>query len=192
MSDIDVMSITREPTQLGRMQAEHVYFNSHYSVKADAKGPFMEEKKDIDYAALGKRIKKARKRLGWTQADLAQKVQIATTNMSSIECARKKISLGRIVQIANTLGIGVDELLCDSLTTREGLYGKKVDTMFKDLSRDEREYAIRLLEYTVSSMKGYSIQRKNVSKYSQNPDFAYIYSRLLCRIAHFSGILQYL
>ncbi|MBR1813578.1 MAG: helix-turn-helix transcriptional regulator [Lachnospiraceae bacterium] len=114
---------------------------------------------DIDYLALGCRIKSARKRLGLTQAQLAQAAQLATNNISNIERGQKRVSLGKLVQIANVLGVGVDELLCDSLVSGEKIYEKRTDSLLEDLSRDEREYAMRMLEYTIRCMQGYSIHR---------------------------------
>ena len=80
-------------------------------LKNDCWETFME----LDYKAIGKRIKIARIGLDLTQEQLADKVSLSPTHMSNVETGTTKVSLTTIVKIANALGVTVDDLLCDNL-----------------------------------------------------------------------------
>ena len=66
---------------------------------------------DLDYAAIGGRIRIERKKLGMSQADLAEKVDISTTHMSHIETGSTKLSLTTFVRLTETLNVLADTLL---------------------------------------------------------------------------------
>ena len=74
---------------------------------------------ELDYQAIGTRIRRFRKEQGLTQQLLAELSNQEPSNISHIERGATKLSLPTIVNIANSLGITVDDLLCDSLLTRE-------------------------------------------------------------------------
>lgn len=69
---------------------------------------------EINYKALGERIRKIRKIEGMTQEYLAEKLEISTQHMSNIENASKKPSLALLMDLAELLGVTLDELLADS------------------------------------------------------------------------------
>ena len=59
---------------------------------------------------LGKRVQKLRKSLGYTQEELAEKLNISRTHMGHIEQGRKSPSLKLIDKLARTLKVKVPEL----------------------------------------------------------------------------------
>lgn len=69
----------------------------------------------MDYIALGYNIRRKRKKLHMTQEQLAAKAGLSMSFIGHIERGTRKASLDTLVDIANTLGCGVDELLCDSI-----------------------------------------------------------------------------
>ena len=72
---------------------------------------------DLDYKAIGKRIKIARIKADLTQEQLAENVSLSISHMSNIETGTTKVSLRALVSIANALTVSVDELLCDNLVS---------------------------------------------------------------------------
>lgn len=70
---------------------------------------------ELDYKAIGKRIKIARIKLGITQEKLSEIINLSPTHMSNIETGTTKVSLTTIVNIANALSVTVDDLLCESI-----------------------------------------------------------------------------
>lgn len=65
----------------------------------------------INFKALGKRIKKARKAGGWTQEKFAEMIDVATEYMSRIETGAARPSLTLIEKISDIFGIEEAELM---------------------------------------------------------------------------------
>jgi transcriptional regulator with XRE-family HTH domain len=70
---------------------------------------------ELDYKALGKRIKIARINADMTQDRLSTMLEMSPSHMSNIETGSTRISLTALVSIANALGVTVDDLLYDSI-----------------------------------------------------------------------------
>ena len=68
----------------------------------------------MDYYAIGQRIRKFRKARGWSQEQLAERVDISVTHMSHIENANTKLSLSVFAAIAEALEVQADALLYDA------------------------------------------------------------------------------
>ncbi len=65
----------------------------------------------MNYYEIGQRIRKYRKAYGYSQEELAEKVEISTTHMSHIETGNTKLSLPVIVLLAEALDVRIDDLL---------------------------------------------------------------------------------
>ena len=76
--------------------------------------------KDIDYKAIGERVRKVRQLRGLTQAELSEACDIASSYVGIIERGNKKASIETLIRISNVLNVSVDYLLFDSLEIREG------------------------------------------------------------------------
>ena len=70
---------------------------------------------ELDYKALGKRIKIARINADMTQDRLSTMLEMSPSHMSNIETGSTRISLTALVSIANALGVTVDDLLYDRI-----------------------------------------------------------------------------
>ncbi len=111
---------------------------------------------DLDYVALGERIRQRRKEQGITQNYLAEQVELEPSNISHIERAVSKVGLSSLVKIANVLGCTTDDLLCDSLVhEREAFEGELVR-----LSQDCSPKELRLISDLVRAMKE-SMRKRN-------------------------------
>lgn len=93
---------------------------------------------DLDYKALGRRIKARRTDAQLTQEQLASKVDVATSNISHIERATTKVSLPTLVKIANALGATLDELICDSLPVSQVYLEQDIAELLRDCSAEEK------------------------------------------------------
>ena len=69
---------------------------------------------NVDYVALGKRIKALRKQNKLSQAELAEKAGLSEKYPSSIECATSIPSIETIASISRVLEVSVDYLLFGS------------------------------------------------------------------------------
>jgi len=59
---------------------------------------------------LGKRIQKARKNAGFTQEELAEKINISRTHMGHIEQGRKTPSIKVVTKISKAVRVKISDL----------------------------------------------------------------------------------
>lgn len=76
---------------------------------------------DIDYQALGERIRKARADKGYTQERLGEACGLSTSHIGHIERGSRIPSLDTIFRIASTLTVSLDSLLFDSIQTNDAI-----------------------------------------------------------------------
>lgn len=104
---------------------------------------------ELDYKAIGKRIKIARIKANLTQERLAEMVEISPTHMSNIETGTTRVSLTAIVSLANALSVTVDDLLCDSVVKSKVQFEKDIAGILADCD----EYEIRMVKDMAQALK---------------------------------------
>lgn len=71
---------------------------------------------EIDFKAIGNRIKKVRLKAGFSQEQLAEILNVTPSYMSHLERGTSKINLTKLITIANTFSLdSMDSLLCDNI-----------------------------------------------------------------------------
>ena len=88
----------------------------------------------IDYGKLGERVRKQRERGSMSQARLAEAAEVSPQHISNIENAKTKVSLEKLVDIANVLDCSMDELICDSLVKARVIYANEAAGMMEKFS----------------------------------------------------------
>lgn len=104
---------------------------------------------ELDYKAIGKRIKIARIKADLTQERLAEMVEISPTHMSNIETGTTRVSLTAIVSLANALSVTVDDLLCNSVVKSKVQFEKDIAGILADCD----EYEIRMVKDMAQALK---------------------------------------
>ena len=104
---------------------------------------------ELDYKAIGKRIKIACIKADLTQERLAEMVEISPTHMSNIETGTTRVSLTAIVSLANALSVTVDDLLCDSVVKAKVQFEKDIAGILADCD----EYEIRMIKDMTKALK---------------------------------------
>lgn len=104
---------------------------------------------ELDYKAIGKRIKIARIKTDLTQEKLSEMVGVSPTHMSNVETRTTRVSLTTIVRIANALGITSDDLLCDSVIKAKVQFEKDIALVLEDCD----EYEIRVIRDLAAAAK---------------------------------------
>lgn len=97
---------------------------------------------ELDYNAIGKRIKIARIQKDMTQEKLAEAIELSPTHLSNIERGNGKVSLTTLVNIANILGVTVDNLLCDNVIKCKPEFEKDIQLLLNDCD----DYEIRIIK----------------------------------------------
>lgn len=102
---------------------------------------------DLNYEAIGKRIKKFRVERGWKQSELAEKSGVEASNISHIERAATKVSLPTLVSIANALEVSLDEIVYNSLIKNEHISVKEINELLRDC--EPNELTIEIIKTTI-------------------------------------------
>lgn len=101
----------------------------------------------MDYKMLGNNIRKYRTREGMKQEELAEMVGCTSSHIGHIENARGIPSLETTVNIANALGVGVDQLLMESLSCPEDPFLNDLETRLKKLPAPLKKTACESLDH---------------------------------------------
>ena len=104
---------------------------------------------ELDYKAIGKRIKIARIKADLTQEMLAEKFELSPTHLSNIETGTTRVSLATIVSIANGLDITVDDILCDNVVKARVQFEEDIAEILDDCD----EYEIRMIKDMAAALK---------------------------------------
>ena len=122
---------------------------------------------EIDYSALGKRVKKLRKEQKMTQERLAELIDVSVPHMSNIENGKTKFSLQVLVDMADALKTTPDALMMDQVDDHIRTRGMIMEEIGRELS-DCTEVQITTLEEVVRNtkhiLKQYESQLKNIEE----------------------------
>ncbi len=99
----------------------------------------------MDYRRLGERIREERGKLGLTQAQLAEAVDISDPYMGAIERGERSLTLDTLVRLVNRLGVTVDYLLTDSVTDSDANIMEQFKQIIDNQPMDRKQMAISVL-----------------------------------------------
>lgn len=104
---------------------------------------------ELDYKAIGERIRTARLNKKFTQDKIAEMTELSNTHVSNIENGTTKVSLPTLVKIANSLEVSVDELLCDNLKKSREVFNNEIVSICQDCDDTE----IKIMADTLKALK---------------------------------------
>jgi transcriptional regulator with XRE-family HTH domain len=106
----------------------------------------------ISYKDVGARIREARGKRGWSQAELASRTKISTSHISDMENGKENFGIEILSRLVETLDVSADWLLCldasDSLS-----YNSAVNSLFSDCSPEEVKILMKLMSETKAAIK---------------------------------------
>lgn len=108
---------------------------------------------ELDYKAIGKRIKIARIKKNLTQETVADRIGITPQHVSNIETGNTSVSLTTLVAIAHTLTVSVDTLLCDTVLTSKVVFEREASEIFEDCNEYEVRVLVDVLKATKQSLR---------------------------------------
>lgn len=109
----------------------------------------------MDYYKIGQQIRKIRKAHGFSQEELAEKINISTTHMSHIETGSTKLSLPVLVDIANALDVRTDDLLYESPAVPAGKAFEEIAAVMDRCTPQEAKVIAEIVKTTKLSMDKY-------------------------------------
>ena len=96
---------------------------------------------------IGKNIQKIRKSNGYTQEKLAEEIEVSVRYISDIEQDKSKPSYEVLIKICNIFKIGLDQIFCNYINTKENKSMEYSLAGFDKLSkRDKEKFNITLAE----------------------------------------------
>ncbi len=101
---------------------------------------------EIDYAKLGLKIKELRLAKGFTQDNLAEKVNCNISHISNIENAHTKVSLNVLLAISNALNTTIDRLLTDQYKNSSLALDNEILKVLKDCDNKKKEQILKMIE----------------------------------------------
>lgn len=108
---------------------------------------------ELDFKAIGKRIKIARINQNMTQETVADKIGVTPQHVSNIETGNSSVSLTTLVAIANLLKVSADELLCDTILMSKPVFEKEAKELFSDCNEYEIRVLVDVMKATKASMR---------------------------------------
>jgi transcriptional regulator with XRE-family HTH domain len=101
---------------------------------------------------IGNRIKATRDKIGMSQKELAEKVNVSPSAINQFEKGEKKPSSEVLARITNKLGVSADYLLGASDEEKMFLSGNVVAAFrdFKGLSKKDRDIVLSHIEFLKS------------------------------------------
>ncbi len=107
---------------------------------------------EIDYIALGKRVKQIRKEKKISQEWLAKQIKVSVPHMSNIENGKTKFSLQVLIDLADALMVTPDVLLLEQVSVKGKARGMVLEEIDRQLS-DCTEAQMSMLEEMVRNTK---------------------------------------
>lgn len=118
----------------------------------------MEYKYKLDYRAIAKRVKTARKAAQMTQAELAEKIDISTNAVAKLEANLMNVSLQTLINIANVLDVDVNYLLTDSAgvgkDTNTDMF---LESLIRNLSMRDKAFIVHI----INGLKAYNAEKED-------------------------------
>ena len=102
---------------------------------------------------LGKRIREARLKKKMTQDQLSEKADISLYYLGEVERGTKTPSLKVLIAIADTLGVSIDSLLRDTVSTGNVYVNNEVTRLLDTLTPKQRACAVEILEAYIKAIK---------------------------------------
>ena len=99
--------------------------------------------------AFGKRVKDLRKQRGWTQKDLATKLDVRFSVLNKYESGIHTPPVDKLVELAELFGTSVDYLLTGNETAEVPLHSLRLLERFKELesfTAPDQDTVIELLD----------------------------------------------
>ena len=100
----------------------------------------------LDYNIIGKRLKKARTDKNLTQENLAEKLDVSIAFLSRIERGSSHISLKRLSQICDILGVSEGSILNGTSSRASNYLSPEFSEILKDIEPDKQKLIYKIAQ----------------------------------------------
>ncbi len=103
-----------------------------------------------NFVLTGERIRQARKARRYTQAEVAEMINMSSKNFSQLERGMTGISISSLIALCKCLDVSSDYIL---FGTEKNAHDSAVNILLSQLTEKEQIYAEKLLQVYVDSCK---------------------------------------
>ena len=100
---------------------------------------------EIDYKAIGQKLRKEREDIGWTQEDVAEVLDISPAFCGHLERGERSMSLDTLIRFCNFYRITIDYLLSDTLPPEQDNVTKQITSMLKTKTAEQQAAVLDIL-----------------------------------------------
>ena len=101
--------------------------------------------KEINFDAIGKKIKEIRIAKGYTQEYVANAADVNTSHISNIENGRVKISLTTLIYVCNALGTTIDYVLSNEYSDSSSAVDNAILTELQKCDKEMKERILKIV-----------------------------------------------
>jgi transcriptional regulator with XRE-family HTH domain len=105
------------------------------------------------FKSIGERIRKRRRALGMSQAELAAKADISLPRVSKLENAKEEMKLSTFIKVAEALQISTDELIRANVPSTSDLYKAKFSEILNDCTASEQQVILTTVKQLKKAMR---------------------------------------
>lgn len=110
----------------------------------------------MNFYLLGQKIRNLRVTHHFSQADLAEQIEVSTNYIGQIERGDRKPSLETLVSLCNALHTSLDYLLSDSITQNDDQLSLDILSQLSQLSSEEKQYFYNVICSYIQMQKSLS------------------------------------
>ena len=100
----------------------------------------------VDYKLIGARIKEQRKAKGYTQENLAEKLEVSVGYISQVERGITRISLDLLAEISTVLECDIAALVTGSALNGEIYMRDEIGELYSQLNHREKRLTLGFME----------------------------------------------
>jgi transcriptional regulator with XRE-family HTH domain len=100
----------------------------------------------VDYRLIGTRIKERRRAKGYTQENLAEKLEVSVGYISQVERGITRISLDLLAAVSAVLECDVAELVTGAAMNGEIYMRDEIGTLYSQLNHREKQLTLEFMK----------------------------------------------
>ncbi len=106
----------------------------------------------MDRKLLGNRIKEERLRIGLTQEQIAERINVSTTYIGYVERGERSITLEKLILLAECFHVTIDSLLHNAVNDEPRLRDNRIKSLWNSSSDKEKDLIIDIAEVVLKNL----------------------------------------